>query len=154
MTLRNNTQHKKSETFVIMKKSMIKQQRFIFRFDRICSFPSRFSFWCNLNKHENSCRRLQTNKCKNNQCSFLNLECRQTFMYFTDNTFAVYLTFNLCFNFAAFKVIFCLKNHLFWKRGPNFDKRYIKTCHKIIWEYSWVYTLPSLQLSISSQLVV
>ena len=89
-------------------------------------------FGAKQKQQENNCCALQTNTCRNNQCLFLNLECRQTSVYSTDKTFAVQVSLNrakkiryplrmaplvkthLIFDsFSNVQMIF-LKNHLIW----------------------------------------
>ena len=52
-------------------------------------FQVHLAFDTMLKQHENNCNLLLTNTCGNNQCLFLDLECRQTSLYSTDKTFAV-----------------------------------------------------------------
>ena len=53
-------------------------------------FSEDLSFENKTKQHINICSQSQTNKCRNNQCLFLDLVYRQTSANFTGKRFAVY----------------------------------------------------------------
>ena len=70
------------------------------RFCKIRFFPSRFSFWHIVKKHENNCILLLTNTCRNNQNFVYGFRMQTNIRLFTDTRFALLFTVILVYFLA------------------------------------------------------